>query len=244
MWVVEQVETRARELDFSSSGGGRHATASLIADGIELVNAIDFLDVPPSATEPVQLTTCEQCGTPGCNSGGWVTLRRLDAGLIMVPAFSEMGDRSSGNFETPYFMQKRGTPLFKGAGLDALLAAIPAFADQSKWSVLNSREAALLLQWDAPHRVLEQFPAAPRLRDDFIAASSHGKGREALGILSNLLTEATAAERPVSVVSGESVTFYLDAGGYPEWQPMIFANDEYRLALAPGVGLLFDDGSA
>ena len=47
---------RGRELDFSSSGGGRHSTTSLVADGVEIVNAIDFLDVPPDAADPVQLT--------------------------------------------------------------------------------------------------------------------------------------------------------------------------------------------
>jgi hypothetical protein len=244
MWVVGQVEARGRELDFSSSGSGRRPTTSLVADGVEIVNAIDFLDVPPDAADPVQLTTCEQCATPGCNSGGWVVLRRLNNGLIMIPAFSEMSDDSWGDFEPPYFLKKGGAPLFTGAALDLLRAYLPAFADVPRWSPLNSREAVLLLQWEAPHGVLERFPVAPRLRDDFIAASTHGKGREALGILSALLAEATLARQPVSLVSGESVTFYLDNAGYSEWQPMVFVDDAYRLALAPGVGVLFDDRSA
>jgi hypothetical protein len=121
---------------------------------------------------------------------------------------------------------------------------VPAFADLARWNALTAREAALLLQWEAPRRVLDQFPAPPHLHDDLIAASTYGKDREALTVFSTLLTEALRIERPVSLVFGEPVTFYLDEAGYPEWQPMIFADDAYRLAVGPGIGLLFDDGSA
>lgn len=48
----------------------------------------------------------------------------------------------------------------------------------------------------------------------------------------------------MSLVSGEPVTFYLDNAEYSEWQPMAFVDDTYRLALAPGEGIFFDEGSA
>jgi len=242
MWAVDRVETRVRELDFSSSGGGRYPTKSLVADGVELVNAIDFLDVPADAAGLVQLTTCEECGTPGCNSGGWVVLRRLQSGLVMLPVFEEMVD--GGEFAPPYFLKKCGVPFFTGDALELLGAQLPAFAELPRWTFLDSREAALVLQWEAPYGVLERFPAGPRLRDDLVAASTHGKGREALGVLSTLLEKATGARRPVSLVSGEPVTFYLDNAGYSEWQPMVLVDDTYRLALAPGEGVSFDEGSA
>ena len=44
LWMVERVEFRRRELDFRSSGQGNHATTSVIADGIEIINALDLFD--------------------------------------------------------------------------------------------------------------------------------------------------------------------------------------------------------
>jgi hypothetical protein len=246
MWLVDRVEIRERELDFSSAGGGRHATKGLFADGIEIVNALDFVDPSTQGGEAIQVTTCEQCGTPGCNSGGWVTLRRLDDGLTMVPAFGLLGrdDFARDQYGPPYFVDKRGAPVFKDAALAAIRDHLPWLADLSRVPRLSSTETALVLQWEAPYRVLQQFPAAPVLRHDLVAASSHGKGREGLTVFSSLMAEAVTAMRPVSLTPGEKVTFYLDRAGYPEWEPMAIVAGKYCLAIAPGLGVRFDDGSA
>jgi len=52
MWMVEQIEFGARDLDFSSAGLGRHATTSVLADGTEIVNALDLVVLTATNDEP------------------------------------------------------------------------------------------------------------------------------------------------------------------------------------------------
>ena len=57
--MVDRVEFRRRELDFTSSEQGKHMTTSVVADGTELINALDLID---SEGDPIQTSVCEQCG--------------------------------------------------------------------------------------------------------------------------------------------------------------------------------------
>jgi hypothetical protein len=99
------------------------------------------------------------------------------------------------------------------------------------------RESVRLLQWDAPSRALGAFPDRPRLREELMAAASHGKGREAYDALEQAIAASLDDVRPVRLVAGESVSFYLDEVRYPAWEPLTFDEGVYRLALAPGVGV-------
>ena len=241
MWIVEKIETRSHEMDFSSSGQGRHATTSLIADGIEIVNALDLLDLTEDADEPIQLIICNACGYLGCSSGNRVSFRRLADGLLFIPSFDAMarGIWEADEYSPPSFIHKKGAPFFRRHSLDALSSHLPIVRDLSRWPILKAREAALLLQWEAPARVLGDFPAEPRSRRDLILTDTQDTGAEVLQSLDRLLAEAHGSERPVSLIDGEAVTFYLDQAGYPEWEPLVRADDGYRLALARGQGLLF-----
>jgi hypothetical protein len=248
MWPVERIAFRSRGLDFSSSGGGRHSTTSIVADGTEIVNAIDLLelDTDDPVAEPVQVIVCESCGTSGCNSGDRVSFRRLDDGLLMIPAFNAMaaGPWELVEYGSPHFMRKRGVPLLRGQALQDLRGRLPELARLDRWPSLTIREAALLVQWEAPSRVLGQFPDAPTLREDMIAAVSHGAGHEACTALNELLRSAASDERPAVPIPGEPVTFYLEQGGHPEWQCLTVEGETYRLALAPGSGVTFAQDSA
>lgn len=247
MWIVDQIESREREFDFGSSGLDRHSTAGLFADGVEIVNALDLVDFSADADGAIQLIVCDYCGTPGCNAGNRVSFRRLDDGLLMIPSFASMarGDWEMTEYGPPHFIAKRGAPLFSDGALHAVLARLPALVGPSSWPPLNSREAALLLQWEAPYRVLGEFPDPPRLHKNMILAAAHGSELEILDTFRKLLDDALAAEQPVSTTRGEPVTFYLDLdhAGYPEWEPVALVGGQYRLALAPGVGLSFGDDS-
>lgn len=240
MWTVDQIETRERQLDFSSSELGRHRSVRLLADGIEIVNALDFVDIEAGEVDGIQLMVCEHCGTPGCQSGGRVSIRRLEDGLIMIPDFAAMarGEWERSEHGPPIFLEERGAPLFRGSALDVLLSKLPALGDRPGWQPLSYREAALLLQWEAPGQVLGGFPEPPRLRQNRIVAVSHGsRMEEEFGALAELLGAALREERPVSVMTGETVTFYLEDAGFPEWAPLVLTGSGYRLALAPGLGV-------
>jgi hypothetical protein len=97
---------------------------------------------------------------------------------------------------------------------------------------LNTREAALLFQWDAPARVLGEPPEVS-LRRDLILASSDGDGLAHLKSLEALVRshyrdESEAVLRPVS--EGEQViSFFLDVAGFREWKALAFDGSVCRL---------------
>lgn len=236
LWTVERVEFRRRELDFTSSEQGKRMTTSVLADGTEIINSLDLFD---DEGDPIQTIVCEQCGFSGCERGNRVSVRRLDGGILFMPAFEAMaeGGLDAAEYGPPYFVSKRGSAFLRGAALAALASRVPFFADPQRWPSMTMRESALLLQWDAPTRVLGEFPDKPRLREELLAAASHGTGREAYDALGMAIEAASGDSRPVSLVSGEPVFFYLDQAGFPDWTPLAFDGTKYRLALAAGIGV-------
>jgi hypothetical protein len=51
MWSVEDIEAIPVELDFSSSGQGRRSATAIETAGVRLFNAIELVDVEPTATQ-------------------------------------------------------------------------------------------------------------------------------------------------------------------------------------------------
>lgn len=235
LWTVETVEFRARELDFSSAGGGKHATTAVIADDTEIVNALDLVD---TTEDPIALIVCGHCGTPGCAGGNRVQVRRFGDGILIMPAFDAMaaGDWELAEYGPPSYLSRRGAALFRGRSLAKLERRIPFFADLDRWPPLIGRDAARLIQWDAPARALGTFPDKPRLRSELIAAAATGTVPEAEAALAATLERFATDARPVQPLPGEPVTFYLDQAGFPEWAPLTFDGTTYRLALAVGIG--------
>jgi hypothetical protein len=236
LWMVERVQFRTRELDFSSAGLANHRTTSVLADGTEIINALDLVE---ATEDPIQVIICDACGTPGCGGGNRIVVRRFADGIVLLPAFDAMaaGSWELTEYGPPYFVAKHGSAFFRGRALAALEERIPFFADPMRWPALTAREAVLILQWDAPSRVLGTYPEPPRLREDQISAVSHGAGREPYAALELAIARSLADPRPVTPVAGEAVIFYLDQAGFPEWAPLTFDGAEYRLALAAGMGI-------
>jgi hypothetical protein len=235
LWTIETVEFRPQEFDFSSSGGSKRTTTALIADGTEIINALDLVD---TKEDPIAVIACDQCGTPGCGGGNRVQVRRLGDGILIVPAFDAMaaGEWEQTEYGPPYFLTKRGPALFRGRALAKLERHLPFLADPDCWPPLTAREAVLLIQWDAPARALGTFPEKPRLRSEVIAEASSGTVSAAEAALSAAIDRFAADPRPVRTVPGEPLTFYLDQAGFPEWSPLTYDGTTYRLALADGIG--------
>ena len=80
---VTSFELRQRKLDFRSSGQDPFDATALIANDVQLVNAIERLDF---SDEVVQVIVCEQCGYAHCASGSCVNFRKLDDQIVLTPA--------------------------------------------------------------------------------------------------------------------------------------------------------------
>jgi hypothetical protein len=237
MWKVNKVEFRPHQLDFASSGLGIHPTTAVVADGLEIVNGMDLLD---TAIQPLQILVCGHCGTPGCGSGNRVLVRRLEEGVVLVPAFEYMsrGPWELSEYSPPYFMERNGVPWFKGPALAELAREMPLLADPGCWPPLTMREAALLLQWEAPNGALAKFPEAPVPRSEAVAAVTHGEDHATIAELARILALASSDSRPAKLVQEEPVTFYLETGLSPdEWKPLTTDGVTFRIALAEGLGV-------
>jgi hypothetical protein len=243
MWCIDQITFQARTLDFGPSGLGQHPTTAVVGDGVELVNALNLLDL---TDEPIQMIVCDCCGTPGCNSGSRVAYRRLEDALLVIPAFEAMsrGTWEQTEYAPPHFIDRMGAPLVRGQALESLKERVPGLADPARWPQVSRRELAMVLQWEAPARVLGVFPGAPKLSRDLIAAATHGAGEEAQDALEALLSATASEHGELGILRCEPVTFYLDLPGFPEWQPLAFDGERFHLAIAPGWGVRFVDGPA
>jgi hypothetical protein len=234
MWIVERLEIVPKTLDLTSSGQGRESTKALVADGVEIANALSRIEFG----EPTQLMVCEACGIIHCSSGGWASFRRLGDGLVFVPAFAEMAEEDSaeGEHGPPHFMKRNGIPLLRGAAL-AHLRALPYFERVADLPPLSGTEAARIVQWEAPLALLGRFPGEPRLRREGIAAVNPGDDETTLAEFSRLLAAALASGAPVVPTDCEPVTFYLEEQrGLPEWTPLGLAGGELVLAWGDGRG--------
>jgi hypothetical protein len=241
MWSVDaiDIETRAVELDFSSSGQGQRAATAVSAAGVRLFNAIELVDVEPSAT---QVEVCECCGVPGCSPGGWVAFRSIGEGVVWVPVWGAMerGNREMAEYSPPSFLQSQGAPIFGAAAWDRLRALNGGLPAARALPPINSREAARLCQWSAPGRLLGTFPDLPHIRSDLLIALTDGDlGTEADSV-DQCLRDHYEAEQAMELLPQDTsvapIEFWLDLPGIPSWRT--FGHTEGRTCF------LFDSGLA
>ena len=233
MWAVAKLEIQSRELDFSSSGMGRHSTTALLGDGVELVNALDLAEF----SEPAQLTVCDHCGTVGCNSGDWAAFRRIGSGLAFIPCFAEMSDGGweSTEYVPPSFMNRKGIPFFSGEALSMLRAFVPYFGTFDRFPLLSGKEAVRIMQWEAPATILGQFPSEPFLNSDLVLAVNPGDDKSTIAVLTDLVLRAFASDDAIVLTDGDPMTLYLDLPGFPEWTPLSIKGEAHLLTLGAGV---------
>jgi hypothetical protein len=246
MWSVEDIEARAVELDFSSSGQGRRAATAVRAAGVRLFNAIELVEVDPSAT---QVEVCECCGIPHCSRGGWVAFRRIGERVVWVPAWDEMekGEWEMAEYSPPSFVQSRGAPVFSKSAWDRLRALHSGLPDAHALPEINSRETARLWQWSAPGRVLGTFPAVPRTRRDLLVAVTDGDlGAEAECVdecLRDHYELKEAMEFLPPHVSVAPIEFWLDLPGTPGWKAFCHVDGQVRFLIDGGLALARRGGS-
>ena len=245
MWSVREIEPITVDVDFSSSGQGRQSATAIEAEGVRLINAIEFLDVDSSAT---QVEICDSCGTPHCSSGGWVAFRRVGARVIWVPAWHEMekGWWELSEYRPPSFLSRRGAPVFKPEAwehLRTIRADLPAAIELP---VLDSREAARLCQWSAPGRVLGEFPSEPQLHRPSVIAVTEGELATEADAVDRCLSQSYAAGRPVeevpSSISTRPIEFWLDLPGTPGWRSFARVRDRVGFLVEGGLALLSEGG--
>lgn len=243
MWSVEatDIEASAVALDFSSSGQGRRAATAVGAAGVRLFNAIELVDVEPSAT---QVEVCECCGVPHCSPGGWVAFRRIGERVVWIPAWDGMEDGQWGmsEYSPPTFLQSRGAPVFSAPAWDRLRALHGGLPAARALPQIKSREAARLCQWSAPGRVLGTFPDVPRTRRDLLIAVTDGDLEAEAGCVDRCLRDHYEGEQAMEFVpqhiSVTPIEFWLDLPGTPSWRSFGHTDGQTCFLIDGGLALV------
>jgi hypothetical protein len=236
MWVPESIETNDACLDFSSSGQGLRHVRELLVDGAVFSNGIEISNW---AEDPIQLLVCEDCGHVHCSPGNWVSARKAGEYVVFIPAFSEMlaGSRELDEYAPPLFIKQRGAAVL---GRDQYLGLqrVTTIPDASRLKALTRREVVLLLQWEAPEKILGEFPASIHLDQGLLLGTDQESDERAIEWLNHLIADSIDSEVPVALTpvsdEMESVSFFLDTLRFRAWQPVVTEGDQIRLVLEPG----------
>jgi hypothetical protein len=221
MWRINTLEAIPVELDFSSSGGSRHASHAIHAGDVRLVNALDLVDFDPGGT---QVHVCSCCGISHCEPGNWVALRRLGEFVVWVPALGHMepGDWERNEYSPPGFMARFGAPYFVPRAWEQLRAWREDVPDISELPALSSREAVRALQWSAPRRILGKYPAKPQLHREGLVAVTNGDLETEVRAVDETLARYFDCDDALQIQPSfrvaSHIEFWLDLPSVPAWR--------------------------
>jgi hypothetical protein len=226
MWEIKNPEIRPATLDFTSSEQGKREVVQLFSDDINLINALELVDWD---TEDSQLLVCEECGFTHCKVGDWVSIRRSDSLVLILPSSNYVWgvENDRREYSPPYYLRAQGIPYLHSSTYEHLRSLHSSFPAIDQIQPLKLKEAALLFQWNAPERILGEPPKVI-VRDDMIAGSSeHWKTLQKM-LETQYNSDSLATLRPIS--SNERVvSLYLDTTKFTEWHALVFDGSEYRL---------------
>jgi hypothetical protein len=231
MWQIKNPQLKPSTLDFGSSGQGKHPVWQLFADGVELINALELVDWD---SEETQFLVCEECGHMGCKSADWVSVRRSDSLVFILPASNYVwGDKKDKDvYSPPAYLKKHGLAYFEFSTYESLRSRHPSFPPIHEIHPLTLREATLLFHWDAPDQVLGNPPEV-HVRGDIVVGASEGNSAEHLQQIENLIecqyrAESLAQLRRISSSEGV-IALYLESFEFREWKALVFDGSAYRL---------------
>lgn len=231
MWQIKSPELKRSTLDFGSSGQGRLHVCQLFSEDIELINALELVNWDSKDT---QFLICEACGEVHCKPGDWVSVRKSDSMVLILPASSYVWRESNAETEyrPPYYLEKQGIAYLDISTYESLRSKHSSFPALDQIQPLNLKEATLLFQWNAPYRVFGEPPAV-RTRSDIVVGSSEGDHVECLQRIEDLIqrqygVECLAQLRPLSERE-RVISLYLDANEFMEWDALVFDGSEYKL---------------
>jgi len=210
---------------------------ALEAAEIQVVNALELVHWEDYG---IQVEVCDHCGCSGCGAGNWISLRRLGDSVVWIPFWSEMlkGEWELSEYSPPYFLRKHGVPIFSAHDWSLLKELIGSIPPIHEIPCLTASEMALIIQAEAPGRVLGEFPQPPKLYKDLIVAVTEGELSDWVRSLQECLSESWSSQVPVDCQSIDStmkqVEFWMELPGAPSWTPLVQSPN--GLYLQSGVG--------
>lgn len=160
MWIAEKLRYATREYSFEDSGQGRLSDLALIADDTQIANMLRAVEWDD---DPVQVEVCEHCGVPRCQSGGFVSFRKLGDFVAGVPSLaayaSDAGDWERTEYSAPLYIAKRGALLIRNDDWMRLETEL-GLPPPKDFAHLSWAEALVAAQFDAEEGVFSK-PGSP-----------------------------------------------------------------------------------
>lgn len=233
MWQIKDPQVNAVTLDFTSSEQGMRPAHQLVAEGVELINAIELVDWDAADT---QFLICTECGYTHCKPGDWVSVRRADSLVLILPSVDYVWpeDNNRDEYRPPAYIRKRGIAYLDRSTYESLRSRNSSFPEFRYLHPLTLREATLLFHWDAPQQVLGEPPEV-HIRRDIVVGASEGDHIEHLQRIETLMRlqyedNSPAGLRP-AVANEQVISLYLHGPEFVEWNALVFNGAEYRLIL-------------
>ena len=231
MWQIKSPQVKPATLNFGGSGQGRVHVHQLVSEGIELINALELVDWD---SEDTQFLICETCGYVHCKPGDWVSVRKSDSLVLILPASTYVWpEGNAGNeYRPPSYLVKQGIAYLDISTYEGLRSEHSSFPKLDQINPLNLREATLLFHWNAPYRVFGEPPAV-RARSDIVIGSSEGDHVQCLQRIEDLMQRQYQVESFAEFrsLTGEErvISLYLDAAEFMEWDALVFDGSDYKL---------------
>jgi hypothetical protein len=236
MLVCETPKFVLWQPNFSSSGQENPDWTRLICSGVELSNALTWVEWFGEDEPAVQVELCEACGIAGCQSGGYVHVSRLGKHILWTRPHVDPSDSfASYQYRPSEAVATHGAVAFPIAQWNTWskeLRGLPpatTFAGTTRRDLLSAweSEAPVFGRWDSPDHLLS-------LARERAVAGEPSESRSVLESLDALVR--WFREKPDDVVDGELVrvdaddwtveTLYLDVPDtfdrpiLREWTPL------------------------
>lgn len=235
MWTPKEFKAKPKQMDFLSSGQGVVEVTAIYADDENLANAIELMDFE---SDRIQFQVCDQCGFPGCTSGNWLSIRKIGELVLLLPAFREMdrGEWEASEYYPSYFTKVKGSILMDNQKYRELVGLISKLPSIETITSASSYEIARLLQWEAPFRVLGDYPRPITFRRELLSSTAFPDDdkvvQELMEVLRHFERDDIAYELTSIAEDDERFLFFLDASSFVEWVPLVRKSDKrYGLVL-------------
>ena len=227
MWEIENISTKKRHLDFSSSGQGTFVGTAVYSNDQLVFNQIESIENHGEDDQVFQAIICEHCGYPHCEPGNWIALRKAGKFFLFLPAFEwiiEEEESLKSEYLPPNYISTNGATVLTPETYEQLQELITPFKEIQTVKELTGTEASLLYRYDTPQRLFGNLPRVETLKKERILTASEGELDEQIALLQHeiqLVENCDSVELEELGLSDRTLSFFLDDGVATEWRAAV-----------------------
>jgi len=227
MWEIENISTKKRQLDFSSSGQGTFVGTAIYSNDTLVFNQIESIENHGEDEQVFQAIICDHCGYTHCEPGNWIALRKAGEFYLLLPAFEwiiEEEEILKSEYRPPRYISTDGAALLTPKAFEQLQELIVAFKEVQTVRDLTGPETSLLYKHDTPHKLFGSLPRFESLQEERILIVSEGELNEQLKLIQQeiqLVENSESIKLEELNLEDRTLSFFLDDGIATEWRAAV-----------------------